>query len=55
MEDCSRQKEQQLKGSEAGTNMRGRGTAWRPVGLEWREGRESEVGDDVGDGYDRGF
>ena len=30
--------------------MKGRGTARRPAGLEWREG-----GDDVGDGYDGGF
>ena len=35
--------------------MKGRGTAWRPAGLEWREGGEGEGGDDVRDGYDGGF
>lgn len=32
------------KGSKAGTNMKGRGTAWRPVGLEQRERGMSEAG-----------
>lgn len=42
-----------VAGSEAGTNMKGRGTAWRPA--EWNGERRDEVGDDVRDGYDGGL
>lgn len=55
MEGCLGRKNSKCTGSGAGTNMRSRGTVWQPLGLEWKERKKSEVGRNVGGGYDRGF